>query len=227
MHSKWIFRQGTAEALDQGNGTGLGRLAGEPGFFDQVSSEASVDDAKHLAHYHHLGGTVIADGVSLPLAQFDNVLDSWLRTHFGFSSGLLLSGTLFALLFALTVRFLAVALQAVDSGLATIRPDMDDSARSLGFRPLEVLRKIHIPILRTSLLTAGLLVFVDVLKELPATLVLRPFNFNTLAVRAYEMASDERLQDAALPALAIMLAGLIPVIVLSRSIAESRASHSQ
>jgi len=172
-------------------------------------------------------GTVIAVGVSLPLALFDNALDSWLRSHFGFSSGLLLSGTLFALLFALTVRFLAVALQAVESGLATIRPDMDDSARSLGYRPLEVLRKIHMPILRTSLLTAGLLVFVDVLKELPATLVLRPFNFNTLAVRAYEMASDERLQDAALPALTIMLAGLIPVIVLSRSIANSRSSRSQ
>jgi len=171
-------------------------------------------------------GTVIAVGVSLPLAAFDNTLDSWLRDHFGFSSGLLLSGTLFALLFALSVRFLAVALQAVESGLATIRPGMDDSARSLGYRPFEVLRKIHIPILRTSLLTAGLLVFVDVLKELPATLVLRPFNFNTLAVRAYEMASDERLPDAALPALAIMLAGLLPVILLSRSIAGSRSSRS-
>jgi len=168
-------------------------------------------------------GTVIAVGVSLPLAAFDNALDGWLRSYFGVSSGLLLSGTLFALLFAMTVRFLAVALQAVEAGLATIRPNMDDSARSLGYRPIEVLRKIHIPILRTSLLTAGLLVFVDVLKELPATLVLRPFNFNTLAVRAYEMASDERLPDAALPALAIMLAGLIPVILLSRSIASNRA----
>ncbi len=171
-------------------------------------------------------GTVIAVGVSLPLAVFDNTLDSWLRNHFGISSGLLLSGTLFALMFALLVRFLAVALQAVEAGLTTIRPVLDDSARSLGFRPIDVLRKIHIPMLRTSLLTAVLLVFVDVLKELPATLVLRPFNFNTLAVRAYEMASDERLRDAALPALAIMLAGLIPVILLSRSIAGSRASRS-
>lgn len=170
-------------------------------------------------------GTVIAVGVIIPFAWFDNSLDAWMRATFGLSTGLLLSGTLAALLFAYLVRFLAVSLQTVESGLGKIRPAMDESARSLGLRPGEVLRRVHMPMLRGSLLTALLLVFVDVLKELPATLILRPFNFNTLAVRVYELAADERLADAAPAALAIILAGLLPVILLSRSITQSR--HAQ
>ncbi|MGB1310565.1 MAG: ABC transporter permease [Leucothrix sp.] len=166
-------------------------------------------------------GTVIAIGVVLPLAWFDNTLDQWLRNTFNVSSGLLLSGTLFALIFAYTVRFLSVSIQAVDAGLSKIKPSMDDAGRSLGLSPVGVLRKIHFPLMRGTVLTALLLVFVDVLKELPATLILRPFNFNTLAVRAYEMASDERLADAGAPALMIVLVGIIPVILLSRSIANS------
>jgi iron(III) transport system permease protein len=164
-------------------------------------------------------GTVIAVGVMLPFAGIDNVVDAWSREHLGVSSGLLLSGTLFALLFAYVVRFLAVALNTVESGLARIRPSVDDAARSLGLTPARVLRAVHLPMLRGTLLTAVLLVFVDVLKELPATLILRPFNFNTLAVRAYELASDERLADASSAALAIVIVGIVPVIILSRSIA--------
>ena len=95
---------------------------------------------------------------------------------------------------------------------------MDQAARSLGLSPLAVLKKVHLPIMSSSVLTALLIVFVDVMKELPATLVLRPFNFNTLAVRAYELASDERLSDAALPSLAIVLVGLLPVILLTKKI---------
>lgn len=169
-------------------------------------------------------GTVIAIGVMLPLAWFDNALDSWLSSTFGLSSGLLLSGTLFALVFAYTVRFLSVSIQAVDAGLSKIKPSMDDAGRSLGLTPMRVLRTIHVPLMRGTVLTALLLVFVDVLKELPATLILRPFNFNTLAVRAYEMASDERLADAGAPALMIVLVGIIPVILLSRSIANSQVN---
>jgi iron(III) transport system permease protein len=138
------------------------------------------------------------------------------------STGLLLSGTLFALLFAYMVRFLAVSLQTVEAGLGRIRPTMDESARMLGYAPGAVLARVHLPMLRGSLLTAVLLVFVDVMKELPATLILRPFNFNTLAVRAYELASDERLAEAAGPALAIVMAGIVPVILLSRSITRTR-----
>ena len=120
-----------------------------------------------------------------------------------------------------------VALQTVDSGLGRITPSMDEAGRSFGYQPLTMLRKVHIPMLQGSLLTAILLVFVDVLKELPATLILRPFNFNTLAVRAYELASDERLAEAAPAALAIVVAGIVPVILLSRTITRSRqtASH--
>ncbi|MBK5931167.1 ABC transporter permease [Halochromatium salexigens] len=169
-------------------------------------------------------GTVIAVGVMIPFAWLDNSLDSWMRAHFGLSTGLLLSGSLVALIFAYLVRFLAVSLQTVESGLSKIRPSMDEAGRSLGLKPREVLREIHMPMLKGSLLTALLLVFVDVLKELPATLILRPFNFNTLAVRAYELASDERLADSAPAALTIVAAGLIPVIILSRSITRSRAS---
>lgn len=169
-------------------------------------------------------GTVIAIGVMLPLAWFDNVLDQWLLSTIGVSTGLLLSGTLFALVFAYTVRFLSVSIQAVDAGLSKIKPSMDEAGRSLGLSPLGVLKKIHFPIMKGTVLTALLLVFVDVLKELPATLILRPFNFNTLAVRAYEMASDERLADAGAPALMIVLVGIIPVILLSRSIANSQVS---
>lgn len=162
-------------------------------------------------------GTVIAVGVLIPFAWIDNSIDSWLRQQFGVSSGLLLSGTLAALVFAYVVRFLAVSLQTVEAGLARIRPGIDETARSLGHSPLAVLRRIHLPMLQGSLLTALLLVFVDVLKELPTTLILRPFNFNTLAVRAHELASDERLAAAALPAIAIVLIGLLPVILMNRS----------
>lgn len=170
-------------------------------------------------------GTVIAVGVLIPFAWLDNRIDAWMRASFDISTGLLLSGTLAALLFAYTVRFLAVSLQTVEAGLGKIRHSMDDAARSLGLSPNRVLMRIHMPIMRGSLLTAVLLVFVDVLKELPATLILRPFNFNTLAVRAFELASDERLAESATAALAIVLAGIVPVILLSRSIARSRPGH--
>lgn len=169
-----------------------------------------------------LPGTVIAVGVIIPFAAFDNTLDAFLRERFGVSSGLLLSGTLAALVFAYLVRFLAVSLNTVEAGLGRIRPSMDEAAQSMGSTASRTLWRVHIPLIRGSLLTAALLVFVDVLKELPATLVLRPFDFNTLAVRAFELASDERLRDAALPALAIVAAGLIPVILVSRSITRAR-----
>jgi len=161
-------------------------------------------------------GTVIAVGIIIPLGALDNLLNTW------FSTGLLFSGTLFALLFAYMVRFLAVSMQTVEAGLDKIKPSMEEAARSLGYKPQELPSRIHIPILRGSLLTALLLVFVDVMKELPATLILRPFNFNTLAVRAYELASDERLADSSTASIAIVLAGIIPVILLSLTIARSR-----
>lgn len=167
-------------------------------------------------------GAVIAVGVMIPFAWIDNTIDDLARSQFNYSTGLLLSGTLVAVTFAYLTRFLAVSLQTVDSGLTRITHSMDEAGRSFGFRPLQILRQIHIPMLSASLMTALLLVFVDVLKELPATLILRPFNFNTLAVKAYELASDERLAEAAPAALAIVIVGIIPVILLSKTITRSR-----
>ena len=172
-------------------------------------------------------GTVIAIGVLIPFGALDNALDTWLRERFGVSSGLLFSGTLFILLYAYVVRFMAVSLQTVEAGLGKIRPSMDEAARSLGHSGVQVLGAVHLPVMRGTLLTALVIVFVDVLKELPATLVLRPFNFNTLAVRAYELASDERLADASSAALAIVVVGIIPVILLSAAISRSRAGSRQ
>lgn len=167
-------------------------------------------------------GAVIAVGILIPVTRFDNVLANWVKSISGQSPGLLISGTITALVFAYLVRFLAVSLGSVESGLAKIRPNLDDAARSLGYTPTKTLVKIHTPLMTSSLLTAVMLVFVDVMKELPATLVMRPFNFDTLAVRVYQYASDERLVEAAAPALTILLVGLLPVIALSWQITQSR-----
>lgn len=172
-----------------------------------------------------LPGTIIAVGVIIPFAWFDHQLIAAAKSWFGVDLGLVLSGSIIALLFAYTVRFLAVSLGSVQSGLGKIKPSLDGAARTLGCSPFQVLKQIHVPLMRSSVLTALLIVFVDVLKELPATLILRPFNFNTLAVRAFELASDERLVDAAPASLLIVIVGLLPVILLSRSIAKGRAGN--
>ena len=181
--------------------------------------------SKLAAMGYAIPGTVIAVGILIPFGAADNALDSWARARWGTGTGLLLSGTVFILLFAYTVRFLAVSLQTVEAGLGKIKPSMDESARSMGLAKGAVLRRVHLPIMKGSLLAAIVIVFVDVLKELPATLVLRPFNFNTLAVRAYELASDERLADSSTAALAIVAVGIIPVIILSTAISRSRAGN--
>ncbi|MDX1485272.1 MAG: iron ABC transporter permease [Alphaproteobacteria bacterium] len=167
-------------------------------------------------------GAVIAVGVLIPFAWVDGVINDWTRAVWGVEPGLILSGTICAVTFAYVVRFLAVSFNTVESSFGKITPHMDDAARSLGKRPIQILARIHLPIMGSSLLTAGLLVFVDVMKELPATLILRPFNFDTLAIRTYQLASDERLADASSAALAIVLVGIIPVMLLSLAIARSR-----
>jgi len=173
---------------------------------------------------YSIPGLVIAVGLMVFLTSIDHLIIAASQAWFGVNPGLLLSGTIFALLFAYSVRFLSVSLQTIQAGLGEIRPSMDEAARIQGYKPLQVLRRIHLPLLRPSVLTALILVGVDVLKELPATLVLRPFDFNTLAVRAYEMAGDERLPDAGPPALMMVLVGLIPVILLSRAMLKSQQS---
>jgi iron(III) transport system permease protein len=163
-------------------------------------------------------GTVIAVAVLIPLSAVDNALDAWMRARFGVSTGLLLTGGIAALLYAYVVRFLSVALQGVEASLARIRPSMDEAARSLGAGRRGLLLRVHVPMLRGGLAAAALLVFVDVMKELPATIVMRPFNFDTLATQVFVLAADERLAEAATPSLAIVAVGLIPVVLLARTL---------
>ncbi|RED49662.1 ABC transporter permease [Aestuariispira insulae] len=171
-------------------------------------------------------GAVLAIGVLIPFARFDNAVDAVMREHFGISTGLMLSGTAVAIIFAYSVRFLTVGMGGVESALLKVTPNMDDAARTLGERPLGVLRRVHLPMIKSGLLGGGILVFVDGMKELPATLILRPFNFDTLATFVYQFASDELLEESALGALTIVAAGILPVILLSRAIRTSRPGHS-
>lgn len=167
-------------------------------------------------------GGVIAVGLLFPFATFDNMLDRFMEAQLGIRTGLLITGSIWLMIVAYMVRFMAVALNAVDSGLATVNPNVDAVARTLGHGPLSMLRRVHLPILRPSILTALLIVFVDVMKELPATLILRPFNYDTLAVQAHRLASDERLQEAAVPSLVIGAVGLLPVILLCWTLGRER-----
>ncbi|MEL4896697.1 ABC transporter permease [Crocosphaera sp. Alani8] len=168
-------------------------------------------------------GSVIAVGILIPVGKLDNAIANIIQQIFEVKIGLLISGTILALIYAYLVRFLPVAFGAVESSLGKIKPSLDDASRSLGAKPNEILIKIHTPLMTGGILTAIMLVFVDVMKELPATLVIRPFNFDTLAIRVYQYASDERLSEAAAPALAIVLVGMIPVIFLSWQISQSRS----
>ena len=189
----------------------------------RVSSHFAVAYSVNISTMGYaVPGIIIAVGVLLPFAWFDNTLDAWLNNRFGISSGLLLTGTLAALVFAHVVRFMAIGLNSVDANLAKIHRSIDDAAQLLGHKSLDRFFNVHLPLIRSGVLTAALLVFVEVIKELPATLVLRPFNFNTLAVRTYELASDERLADSACSALLIVAVGILPILILNRSISKSQ-----
>ena len=160
-------------------------------------------------------GAVIVVGLLLPVGWLQAAVPQW-------GVGGLVTATAFGIVWAYLVRFCAVALQSVQSGYARIPPSLDDSARMLGVGSVGLLARVHWPLLKRSTAAAALLVFVDVMKELPATMVLRPFNSDTLAVVAYQLARDERLGEAALPSLALVAVGLVPVILLSRTL-RSRA----
>ncbi len=171
-------------------------------------------------------GSVIAVGVLIPVTRLDHWLGARWLEWFGTHPGLILTGTVAALIYAYLARFLAIALHTVDSGLVRVTPSMDAAAKSLGCGPLETLRRVHVPLLRGSVFSAGLLVFVDVMKELPATLVMRPFNFDTLATQTYTLAADERLAEASTAALAIVAVGLLPVMFLARQVAKGKAGSA-
>ncbi len=167
-------------------------------------------------------GAVIAVGVLIPVTRIDHALASAIESVTGQSVGLILTGGIAALIYAYLVRFFAVSLQTVEAGLTKITPSMDSAARSLGLGPAATLIRVHAPLVWRSALVAALLVFVDVMKELPATFVMRPFNFDTLAVQAFNLASDERLTEASTAALTIVAVGLLPITVLSRMMLRAR-----
>ena len=170
-------------------------------------------------------GPVVALGVLLPFAWFDRTIDAWFKESYGISTGYILSGTVFILIFAYLVRFLALAFGAAESGFGRITPQMEEASRSLGKTNLQTLKQVHVPLMRGSMLAAGLLVFVDVMKELPATLMLQPFNFSTLATRAYGYATEELLKEASLWCLTIVAVGLFPVLFLNRQLRETSPRH--
>ena len=158
------------------------------------------------------GRLVLAVAILPPLASVDKALAGWLGERFGFAIGLLFTGTVSALVFVYVARFLTVAYNSTQGGFSLVHPNLDAAARSLGSSPADVLRRVHLPLLRPALVAALLLVFIDVMKELPATLILRPFNFETLATQVFRLAGDERLAEAALPALIIMSLSIVPVV---------------
>lgn len=167
-------------------------------------------------------GAVLAIGVMLPLTYLDHAINNTIEDLTGFSTGLILSGTVFAMVLGYLVRFLALSFGTLEASLGKITANMDGAARTLGHGPTSTLVRVHIPIMWSSVLTAAILVFVDVMKELPMTMLLRPFNFETLATYVHQFASDELLEESALGALSIVAAGIIPVIILSAAITRSR-----
>jgi len=171
-------------------------------------------------------GTVLAIGLLIPLAGLDNAVDGAMRSLFGISTGLLLSGTAFAIVLAYTIRFLAASLGAVEAGLCKISRNIDAAARTLGATVSETLFRVHLPLLRPALGAAALLVFVDSMKELPATLLLRPFNFDTLSTQVFTLASLYRYEEAGLSSLSIVAVSLAPVLLLHGIIAGSRRTVS-
>jgi len=170
-------------------------------------------------------GAVLAIGILMFLGFIDNFVDGAMKSVFGVSTGLIFSGTVVAVTSGYVVRFLSLSFGAAESGLAKVTASMDGAARTLGAGPLETLRRVHLPMLKGSIMTAALLVFVDCMKELPMTVILRPFDFGTLATFVHQYASDEMLPEAALAALTIVAAGIVPVILLSYTIAKSRVSN--
>ncbi len=196
-------------------------------YFNRRSPSMAMRVANRAAGLGYaIPGTVIAVGVLIPITALDHRLADTMSALLGRDTGLLLTGGFSVLVYAYLIRFLAISLQTCEAGFAKITPSMDSAARSLGANNREVVRFVHIPLLRSSLITAGLMVFVDVIKELPATLVMRPFNFDTLAVRTYTLAKDERLAEASVAALAIVLVGLIPVVFASRAITAGQGVKS-
>ena len=217
FHSLWVSAAAAAVCV---------ALAVIIGYARRMHHATSLALAARIASLGYaVPGAVLAVGVLIPLAAFDNALHEFLRAQFGVSAGLLLSGSGFALIFAYVIRFLAVSIGSVEASWGKVSTSMDMAARTLGYGPGKSLQRFHLPLIRGGAVAAALLVFVDCMKELPATLILRPFNFETLATHVYHFASDEMIEQSALGALCIVLAGLAPVVLLSRAISGAETVH--
>ncbi len=189
----------------------------------RLKNNAVLRSAARFAHTGYaVPGAVLAVGVLIPTGKLDVFIQVFLKDIFDISTGLFFSGTIMAVSYGYLARFLALSYGAVEASLMRITPNMDGAARTLGMGPARTLRRVHLPMIRGGILTAAILVFVDTMKELPMTLILRPFNFETLATHVHQMASDELLEESALGSLSIVAAGLLPVIYLSRTIRGSR-----
>jgi iron(III) transport system permease protein len=190
--------------------------------FSHANRSGGPGNLRRLTRFASFGyalpGTVLGIGIIVPFGILDQQINSLAQAAFGTTPGLVLSGSIIAVVFAYVTRFLVIATATINAGMEKISPHLDQVARTLGRRPGQVFREVHLPLLRPALITAMLLVFVDALKELPATLLLRPFDFDTLATHVFTMASLGQLEEAALPALAIAAVGLIPVFILSRNL---------
>tara|TARA_B100001250_G_scaffold397308_1_gene404288 strand:- start:3764 stop:5389 length:1626 start_codon:yes stop_codon:yes gene_type:complete len=172
-------------------------------------------------------GTIVAIGIIIPFSKIDHVINDWINTIAGHAPGLLISGTLFTVIFAHLVRFVPVAILGMESGISSIATSIDQVSSTLGVSRWKHLKKIQLPILYPSLITSFTLVFLESIKELPATLILRPFNFDTLAVKGFELATDERLADAAPAVITIVIIGLIPIAILSKSISQKYGMNNE
>lgn len=172
-------------------------------------------------------GTVLAIGVLITLSAVERFVGSLSDALFGITTGLLISGTSAAIVFAYVVRFFTISQGTLDAGMAKLSPHLDDAARSLGRTPSGVLKDVHLPLLRPALGAGVLLVFVDSMKELPATLLLRPFNFDTLSTQVYTLASLDLFEEAAPAALAIVIIGLIPLMLLNHVISTGRRTATK
>jgi iron(III) transport system permease protein len=187
-------------------------------------SQLTIIAGRIVAFGYGIPGTVLAIGVLIPLSGLDNAVDGFMRAQFGYSTGLLLSGTVVAIIYACSVRFFAMCEGTLDAGFQKLSTNLDMASRTLGRTRAQTLRTVLLPMMRPATMTAALFVFIETMKELSATIMLRPFGFNSLATLVYEDASRSRVEDASVPALIIILAGLIPVILVSRSMERARTS---
>ncbi|MGJ3233795.1 ABC transporter permease [Marivirga sp.] len=182
--------------------------------------------AKFAALGYSIPGAVIAIGIMIPLLGLDKFLISTWQDSFNMKIGLIFSGTIFALTFAYIVRFLTVSLNPIEAAFKKTGDSIDEASYSLGAGSIKTLMKVNLPLIKSALISGGILVFVDILKELPLTLILRPFNFHTLATKAYELASDELIAESATPSLIIIVIGTIPIIILNRLMKNTKADGS-